>query len=116
MRERYGPLYQWYTDDYAEWEAVVFLRKAAYVLCLSLITDPVVQSALCLAVSVAYFVAVARCRPLILNPGRMLGMLFVADMFNTARFFHARHETGAALAAGAVAFQAPLAAWLLRRR
>jgi len=46
----------------------------------------------------------------------LLYLLLVADMFNTARFFHARHETGAALAAGAVAFQAPLAAWLLRRR
>lgn len=35
------------------------------------------------------------------------------DMAFTAAYFHARHESAAAVAAGLVAFQAPLALWLL---
>ena len=37
----------------------------------------------------------------------------VSDMAFTAAYFHARHESAAAVAAGLVAFQAPLALWLL---
>jgi hypothetical protein len=37
-------------------------------------------------------------------------------MHYTAAYFHARHESLAALAAGGVAFAGPVAWWLLRRR
>lgn len=53
---------------------------------------------------------------LLLAGAALCGLLYLAlclDMAFTAAYFHARHESAAAVAAGLVAFQAPLALWLL---
>ena len=53
---------------------------------------------------------------LLLAGAALCALLYAAlclDMAFTAAYFHARHESAAAVAAGLVAFQAPLALWLL---
>ena len=53
---------------------------------------------------------------LLLAGAALCALLYSAlclDMAFTAAYFHARHESAAAVVAGLVAFQAPLALWLL---
>ena len=65
-------------------------------------------------------VAVSRGRVALLSAGvalcATLFLLLAADMYYTAAYFHARHESLAAVAAGSVAFGGPVAWWLLRGR